>query len=229
VRALWGVGPATLAKLDRLGVRTVRELAELPDTTVIGSLGRANGLHLWSLAQGIDDRPVVPDQPLKSVGHEETFARDHHERATLEVEAVRMAESVASRLRASGTAGRTVTVKVRFHDFTTITRSTTLAEPVDAAPAIVRAARGLLARIDPAPGVRLLGVSVSGLTDAGVRQLSLLADASARGWDDASRAVDDIRSRFGDEAIGPATLSDDGGRLRMKHVGQRPWGPDAHA
>jgi DNA polymerase IV len=224
-RALWGVGPATLAKLERLGVRTVGDLADLPEPTVIANLGTANGGHLWALAQGIDDRPVQPDQPLKSVGHEETFARDHHSLATLEVEAVRMGESVAARLRANGFAGRTVTVKVRFHDFTTITRSITLPEPVDAASPIVRAAKGLLAKVDPAPGVRLLGVSVSGLGDGRVRQLSLLGGVGA--WDDASRAVDSIRRRFGDEAIGPAALADDEHRLRLKRRGDQQWGPDA--
>jgi DNA polymerase-4 len=229
VKALWGVGPATLARLERLGVRTVGDLADLPERTVLGNLGQANGAHLWALAHGIDTSPVQPDQPLKSVGHEETFARDHHSLDTLEVEAVRMGESVAARLRANGVAGRTVTVKVRFHDFTTITRSVTLPEPVDAAPAIVRAAKGLLAKIDPGPGVRLLGVSVSGLGDARIRQLSLLGDAAAApgAWDDASRAVDSIRRRFGDEAIGPAALADDAHRLKLKRRGEQQWGPDS--
>lgn len=229
VRALWGVGPATLARLERLGVTTVAHLAELPESSLIGALGTAHGRHLWELAQGIDDRPVVPDQAPKSVGHEETFSHDHHTSEPLEREAVRMAESVAGRLRAHGLAGRTVSLKVRFNDFTTITRSTTLPAPVDTAPAIAQAAKGLLAKVDPAPGVRLLGVSVSGLADAGVRQLSLIEpDASppASGWDDASRAVDHIRDRFGASSIGPAALVDGQGELRVKR-GDQQWGPDA--
>ena len=230
VRALWGVGPATLARLERLGVRTVGDLADLPERAVVACLGSANGTHLWTLAHGIDDRPVLPDQPVKSVGHEETFSNDHHGLDTLELELVRMGESVASRLRANAVAGRTVTLKVRFHDFTTITRSVTLPEPVDAAPPIVRAAKALLARVDPAPGVRLLGVSVSGLGDGRVRQLSLLGDpgapASAEGWDGASRAVDSIRRKFGAEAIGPAALAGDDGGVRLKRPGDQQWGPD---
>ncbi len=205
VRALWGVGPATLARLERLGVRTIGDLAELPELALITTLGTAHGQHLWALAQGTDDRPVVPDQAPKSIGHEETFARDHHSLETLEREAVRMADSVAGRLRAHDLAGRTVTLKVRFGDFRTITRSTTLLELVDTGPAIARAAKVLLANVDPTPGVRLLGVSVSGLAAGAERQLSLLdGEAGAAGWDDASRAVDAIRDRFGADAIGPA-------------------------
>ena len=128
VRALWGVGPATLAKLERLGVRTVGDLAELPLEAVVGSLGKASGHHLHALANAVDPRAVEPDQALKSVGHEETFARDHHEHATLEREAVRMADAVAARLRHHGLVGRTITLKVRFHDFRTITRSVTVAD-----------------------------------------------------------------------------------------------------
>jgi DNA polymerase IV len=229
VRALWGVGPATLTRLERLGVRTVGALAELPEATLVNALGSAHGRHLWELAQGIDDRPVTPDQPPKSIGQEETFSRDHHDAELLEREAVRLAESVAGRLRAHGVAGRTVTLKIRFADFTTITRATTLPEPVDTAPAIARAAKTLLARIDPAPGVRLLGVTVSGLGDAGVRQLALLDPDDghrAGGWDDASQAVDRIRDRFGSTSIGPAALLDGRGELRLRRPGEQQWGPD---
>jgi DNA polymerase-4 len=211
-------------------VRTVGELAELTSGTVIGALGDANGRHLHELAHGIDPRPVVPEQPLKSVGHEETFPEDHHERAGLDLEAVRMADAVASRLRAHGLAGRTVTIKVRFHDFRTITRATTLPAPVDSGSVIARAAKTLLTGVDPSPGVRLFGVSVSGLsTDAG-RQLTLdEIDPDAGGGasrEEADHAVDEIRRRFGDDAIGPAVLAGPGG-LRRKHRGDQQWGPES--
>ena len=225
VQALWGVGPATLGKLQRLGVRTVGDLAALTHDTAVAALGRANGHHLWQLAHAVDDRPVVPDQQPKSIGHEETFARDHHDHDTLDPELVRMSDAVAARLRHNGLAGRTVTVKVRFQDFRTITRSSTVAEPLDSGPAILRASRELLAAVDPSPGVRLLGVSVSGLTDGAVRQLSL--DELARpGWDGANQAVDRIRDRFGSAAIGPATVAGPGG-IRVKQRGDQQWGPDA--
>jgi DNA polymerase-4 len=126
-----------------------------------------------------------------------------------------------------------VTLKIRFADFTTITRSSTTAEPVDTAPAIAGVAKTLLNRVDPTPGVRLLGVTVSGLVDAGVRQLALLdaegADAHHRrpeGWSDASRAVDRIRDRFGSTSIGPAALLDGPGDLRIPRPGEQQWGPD---
>jgi DNA polymerase-4 len=223
VQALWGVGPKTLEKLRSRGIQTVADLAALSEAEATMFLGDANGRHLHRLSLGIDDRPVEPELQPKSVGHEETFARDHHELRTLQREVVRMADAVAQRLRNHGLAGRTVTIKVRFHDFRTITRSVTLSAAVDTGPAIARAAKELLEQVDPASGVRLLGVSVANLSDDGARQLSL-EDVQHPGWDDASRAVDEIRKRFGDEAIVPATLRDPGG-IRVKRKGDQQWGP----
>lgn len=223
-RALWGVGPATLAKLERLGVRTVGDIAELPEAALVGMLGPSLGRHLGRLARGIDPRAVEPDQRAKSIGHEETFPTDRHDVAALGREVVRMADAVAWRLRRAEVAARTVTLKVRFGDFRTITRSVTLAAPVDEAPALARAAGALLAEIDTTPGVRLLGVTGSGLVEAGARQLSF-DEIDGPAWHDASGAVDAIRERFGDRAIGPASAVGHRG-LRVKRRGEAQWGPD---
>ena len=223
VQALWGVGPATLAKLERFGLRTVGDLAALPEATLVQSVGQAHGRHLHALAWGRDERGVVPDQRVKSVGHEETYAADHHDLESLGREAVRLGDAVAARLRKQGVAGRTVTIKVRFHDFQTITRSQTVAVPVDTGPAVARVATALLADVDPSPGVRLFGVSVSNLVDEGV-QLSLDEATPAGDWQRATEAVDDIRRRFGDAAVGPAALVD-AGRLQVKREGEQQWGP----
>ncbi|MEY2433403.1 MAG: polymerase [Acidimicrobiaceae bacterium] len=223
VQALWGVGPKTLEKLHSRGIRKVADLAGFSEDDAAVFLGNANGRHLHRLSRGEDDRPVVSELQPKSVGHEETFARDHHQLDTLQREAVRMADAVAHRLRKHHLSGRTVNIKVRFHDFRTITRSVTFPAPVDTGPAIARAAKDLLDHVDPASGVRLLGVSVTNLVDDGARQLSL-EEVEHPGWDDASRAVDDIRRRFGDDAIVPATLRGPEG-IRVKRRGDQQWGP----
>jgi DNA polymerase IV len=223
-RALWGVGPATLARLERLGVRTVGDIAALSESTLVARLGTAHGRHLSRLANGIDDRPVVPDQAPKSIGHEETFPADHHDRGPLGREVVRMADAVAGRLRRHGLVGRTVTLKIRFGDFRTITRSTTATVALDEGPAIARAARALLDDVELAPGVRLLGVSVSGLVAGGARQLTLDDVAAGPSWREASGAIDAIRSRFGERAIGPASSVEAGGAGPAR-PGENPWGP----
>ncbi len=228
VQALWGVGPKTLERLRGRGITTVGDLAHLEDREVQDVIGSANGTHLWRLANGIDERAVVPEQRAKSIGHEETFARDHHYLDTLHHELVRLGDSVASRLRGAGVAGRTVSIKVRFGDFTTITRSVTLATAVDTGPDVIRAASQLLERIDPTPGVRLLGVHVSQLLDHADRQLSL-DDVLEGGdqqlaWAEATTAVDAIRARFGADAVVPATLAGPEG-IRVKRRGDQQWGP----
>ena len=223
VQALWGVGPKTLERLRGRGITTVGDLAALDEDTVQGILGGANGTHLWLLARGVDERAVVPDQKAKSIGHEETFARDHHTYETLHDQLVRLADSVASRLRAAGVAGRTVTIKVRFNDFRTITRAVTLPTAVDTGPDVVRAACQLLGRVDPTPGVRLLGIHVSQLVDQAARQLSL-DDVEAPSWADATGAVDAIRARYGADAIVPATLAGPEG-IKVKRRGDQQWGP----
>jgi DNA polymerase-4 len=224
VQALWGVGPKTMEKLRRRGIATVADLAALDEDDAAVLLGDANGRHLHRLANADDDRAVIPDQRPKSIGHEETFARDHHAIVTLQLEAVRMSDAVAARLRHHRLAGRTVMIKVRFHDFRTITRAITLPAAVANGPAVARAAKELLDQVDPASGIRLLGVSVTNLVDDGARQLSL-DDSLQPGWDDASRAIDDIRNRFGDEAIVPAALRDRTG-IRVKRQGDQQWGPE---
>ncbi len=225
VSALWGVGPATLAKMERLGVRTVGDLAALPVEAVVASLGAGVGRHLSALAQGVDDRRVEPERAPKSVGHEETFAHDHHHRASLERELVKLADATATRLRRHDLAGRTVTLKVRFGDFRTITRSQTVASPVRSGPVIARLAKALLADVDPAAGVRLIGISVSKLSAGEARQLTL-DEAAAASWDDADEAVDRIRARFGAGAVGPAALTTAEG-LGLKRRGDQQWGPRA--
>jgi DNA polymerase IV len=137
---------------------------------------------------------------------------------------VRMADGVAWRLRRAGLAGRTVTLKVRFADFQTITRSSTLPTTVDDGPTVARAALALLAGVDPTPGVRLLGVSVSGLVVGAAQQLSF-EDLGGPSSHDASGAVDAIRERFGDRAIGPASAVGERG-LRVPRRGEQQWGPD---
>jgi len=218
VHALWGVGPATLARLARFGVETVGDLAALPLATVVSALGASAGQHLHDLAWARDPRPVEPDRAMKSVSQEETYAEDIFERADLEREALRLAEGVASRLRHAGVVARTVNIKVRYHDFSTITRAVTPATPVDTGVAVARLAVELLAGVETSPGVRLLGVGASNLVDAATRQLSL-----DEGWGPATEAVDRVRARFGDGAVVPAAVLGRG----VRRTGTAPWGPSS--
>ena len=229
VEALWGVGPATLERLRRIGVHTVAELGELDEGSLVACLGAAHGHHLYRLAWGRDDRPVEPDREMKSIGHEETFAHDRHTHAELTRELVRLSDAVAARLRANGGAARTLTLKVRFAGFETITRSVTVAGGVSTAHAIVAAVDPLLHAVDPTPGVRLLGVSASNFTTSS-QQLSL-DDLLDEGPDDehqwlmAEETVDAIRKRFGSASIGPASAVSERG-LRVVRRGAQQWGPD---
>jgi DNA polymerase-4 len=227
VSALWGVGPATRKRLDRFGIATIGDLAALPRDTLVGALGSALGTHLHELAWGWDPRPVEPDRAAKSIGHEETYARDHHDREPLAREAVRLSDAVAARLRASGLAGRTITLKIRFGDFRTITRSRTVREPVTTGPEIARLAQGLLAGVDPSPGVRLLGVAASNLVERPATQLTLAeGEGGERRWEGVGEAVAAVRRRYGETAVGPAALLD-GARstLRLRRLGDQQWGP----
>jgi DNA polymerase-4 len=170
VTAIGGVGPATAGRLAASGIRTVADLAGMDDADAVRLLGSAHGRGLLALARGEDDRPVVAERETKSVSVEETFADDLRDPARMAAEVDVLAARVASRLRKEGLAGRTVTLKVRFADFTARTRSHTHPEAVDGTAAITRTARRLLAEIDTltwsnAGGVRLLGVGVSGLAD----------------------------------------------------------------
>ena len=187
VRALPGVGPATARRLHELGVATVGNLADLPVGTLERAVGRAVGRQLAAMADGRDDRPVVPDQAQKSIGHEETFALDLWDAADLRARLLRMVEASASLLRGAELQARTVTVKARLSDFSQRTRSHSLGVPVDTEQAIGAVAVALLESIERPLGVRLLGVSLSGLgpADGG---LQLAFDLEAVGRPAAHRA-----------------------------------------
>ena len=163
VEALWGVGPATAKRLHDLGVRTVGDLAALPLDTVVRRLGKASGAHLAALSRGEDPDPVNPNRPNKSIGHEETFSQDLVDPHELERHVLRMAESVATMLRGASSSARTITVKVKFKDLSLQSRSHTLERPIATGGAIGQVAAALLSGVDPGEGIRLLGVSASGL------------------------------------------------------------------
>jgi DNA polymerase-4 len=159
------VGPATAQRLQRIGVTTVAELAAVPVDELVALVGHAVGSGLAAQARAEDDRPVVADRETKSVGAEETFDTDLVDPTRLRDELDLMVTRTARRLRSSGHSGRTVTLKVRLHDFRTLSRSTTLPGATDDEAVIRRVVRRLLTEVDVADGVRLLGVAVSGLSD----------------------------------------------------------------
>jgi DNA polymerase-4 len=233
VSDLWGVGPRTAERLARYGIATIGDLANVDAEHLVRFVGRSAGAQLHDLAWARDDRPVEMGRPVKSVGHEETFAVDVHDREQLRLEVTRMAEAVGSRLRASDLGGRTVTVKLRYGDFTTITRSHSLHRPVASSAELVKIAAALLSGADVHPGVRLLGVSVSSLETraaASGEQLSLWepaggeTDLASAARADLDAVVDAIRERYGVAAVGPAALVGASG-LRVKQLGDSQWGP----
>jgi DNA polymerase-4 len=165
VTVIPGVGPATAERLRRIGVHTVEELEAVGPDELTRVLGAAHGASLYRLSRADDDRPVVADRGAKSISVEDTFDTDLVDPVLLAAIVDRHARSVCERLAKSKLSGRTVTVKVRMHDFSTLTRSATLAGPTDRPAAVSRVARSLLAEVDTSAGVRLLGVGVSSLAD----------------------------------------------------------------
>ncbi len=213
VGALWGVGERTEDVLVRLGLRTVGDLAHVPVSTLQRALGRSAGAHLHALAWGRDERRVVAGEPDRSIGAEETFPRDVDDPAVVRRELLRLAERTAARLRASGHAGRTVSIKVRFADFTTITRSRTLRDATDVAREIYATARMLYDALNlDRARIRLVGVRVEGLVDSAEEPRQLVLDERPNGWREAERAVDRATRRFGSGSVLPATLVDPGER-----------------
>jgi DNA polymerase-4 len=148
-----------------VGISTVEQLRSPDEDELVRLLGASAGASLWRLARAIDDRPVVAEREAKSISVEDTFESDITDRTQLTEEVDRMSRAVADRLRRHGLSGRTVTLKVRHHDFETHTRSSTLRAPTDSTRLLAETARGLLDGVDLAGGLRLLGVGVSGLAD----------------------------------------------------------------
>ncbi|MFC6174831.1 DNA polymerase IV [Subtercola frigoramans] len=211
VSALWGVGATTADALTRLGIRTVGDLAATPLPTLINRVGAASGQKLHALANGIDTREVVTVRHEKSVGHEITFEFDVFDEQKIRLELLRLSDQVAVRLRRAGLAGKTVALKLRFADFSTISRSRTLSEPTDLAQAIFDAARDLFDAVDLAgQRVRLIGVRVENLVTAAeaVHQPSLWDDEATApsSWREAEVAADRVADKFGAGAVRRASL-----------------------
>jgi len=202
---LWGVGEATRARLEELGVRTVGELAALPPGLLERRLGPSLGAHLLRLARAEGDRPVEASGPSRTISVEETFAADIAGRPALEEELLRLADRLAGRLRAAGVAARVLGLKVRFSDFTTIGRSRGLPDPVDTAQQVFRTALDLLDRAGVGlRRVRLLGLSAEHLDPtAAPRQLALEPSR----WAEVEAAVGRARERFGRDAVRRARLA----------------------
>jgi DNA polymerase-4 len=199
---LWGVGKATLPRLEALGVRTFADLRRFPEAELRERFGEA-GEHFYRLVRGIDDREVVPDREAKSISHEITFRVDVEDHEHLRAVLLEQTEHVTRRLRRHGRPARTVTMKVRTADFTTMTRRATFATPTDQTDEVWRAVVELFdvwSRQHPSP-VRLIGVGVSQFSSASGEQLHLFEQEEAARRQHLDRTLDEIRDRFGDDAV----------------------------
>ncbi len=207
VGALWGVGEATEAELHRLGLRTVGQLAHVPEATLRRAFGEHGAARLQALAWGRDGEPVTPGRTERSVGSSETFAHDVDDPDVVRRQLLRLAERTASRMRHAHVLGRTVVLTVRFSDFTTITRSRTVAVPTDVTRDVHATAWSLYQGLGlQRARVRLLGVRVEGITGADETLVQGRLDEPEHGWREAERAVDRAAARFGHDAVRPASL-----------------------
>lgn len=218
VGMLWGVGPVTLEELHSVGMKTVGDIAKCELRVLALALGEGLAQHLWELSNAIDDRSVEPDREAKSIGSEETFSEDVSDARELRRHLLRMSDIVARRCREQGLAALTVTLKIRYGDFSNMSRSRTVEPPVETNQAIIAIIDELLTEVDVQKGVRLAGVSLRnfGFADA---QLSLFDEpsrAADQEWRVASQAVDRIREKFGDDAIGTGVHDE---------TRSTPWGP----
>jgi DNA polymerase-4 len=205
VNAIWGVGPKTAETLERLGLRTVADIANLPRATLIRALGQASGASLYELAWGRDYRDVTPNEPDKSISAAETFAQDIDDPEEILQEFLRLTEKAAARLRENGYYAKTISIKVRFADFSTISRSKTLPLPIDSTHEIYEIAKTLYLALNlDRARLRLVGISLDNLSEAAPEQL--LLGAREKGWREADTAIDRAKLRFGGGSVRPGRL-----------------------
>ena len=205
VNAIWGVGPKTAETLERLGLRTVADIANLPRATLIRALGQASGASLYELAWGRDYRDVTPNEPDKSISAAETFAQDIDDPEEILQEYLRLTEKAAARLRENGYYAKTISIKVRFADFSTISRSKTLPLPIDSTHEIYEIAKALYLALNlDRARLRLVGISLDNLSEAAPEQL--LLGAREKGWREADTAIDRAKLRFGGGSVRPGRL-----------------------
>jgi DNA polymerase-4 len=205
VNAIWGVGPKTAETLERLGLRTVADIANLPRATLIRALGQASGSSLYELAWGRDYRDVTPNEPDKSISAAETFAQDIDDPEEILQEFLRLTEKAAARLRENGYYAKTISIKVRFADFSTISRSKTLPLPIDSTHDIYEIAKSLYLALNlDRARLRLVGISLDNLSEAAPEQL--LLGSREKGWREADTAIDRAKLRFGGGSVRPGRL-----------------------
>jgi DNA polymerase IV len=208
VSALWGVGPKTNEALERLGLHTVGDIAQTPEQTLIRALGQAAGQSLYELAWGRDDRDVIPEEPDKSISAAETFDRDIDNPEIIAKEILRMCERASSRMRERSLFAKTITLKIRFADFTTINRSKTLPLPIDTTHEIYEIAKGLYEALAIGRArIRLVGVSLDNLHTDSHEQLVLGSRESS--WRELQGGIDAAKARFGSDSVRPGRLIDE--------------------
>ena len=200
ISKLWGVGPKTAARLEPLGIRTVGELAAKPRATMVQTLG-ASGDHLWRLARGEDDRPVVSEWEPKSISNETTFEKDTRDHGRLLDTLRRLSDKVAGRLRRQRYRTRRVTLKLRYASFTTYTRQTSLPEPIDTGNEIFETVRNLFEQFSLDESVRLIGVGTGNLIREGEQPEQLALFSKAPRGDRLADALDEIHERYGDSSL----------------------------
>jgi DNA polymerase IV len=207
IERLWGVGPITAAKLRARGIATVAEVARLPEEALVGMLGPGVGRHLHALASNRDPRPVQVGRRRRSIGSQHALGRARRSRADVDAVVLGIVDRVTRRMRAAGRVGRTVVLRLRFDDFTRATRSHTLPRATAHTPTILATVQELLRAAAPLierQGLTCVGVAVANLDDDRAVQLALPFDRAANGALDA--AVDDVRERFGSQAVTRAVL-----------------------
>jgi DNA polymerase IV len=207
VERLWGVGPVTAAKLRARGITTVRQVAFLPESTLVSMLGQASGRHLHALAHNLDPRPVHARRRRRSIGSQRARGRAPWSPESVDADLVTLVDRVTRRMRKAGRAGRTVVLRLRFSDYTRATRSATLRDATASTDRILEAARALLSESLPViehRGLTLVGISVANLDDGDTLQLRLPLDGCESDALDA--VVDLVRERFGSSAITRAVL-----------------------